>query len=139
MRIWNARNGHLIRELPHNESVADARFSDDGRSIATGCYGWDGEDLARGRRGPVLFYGHVGPVNSVAFDASGERLVSAGADRTVRVWDSAGGEPLVTLLNHAKARPERGFGAGAKEVISSQETSRSRRRDVRCADRSQRC
>jgi WD40 repeat protein len=70
---------------------------------------------------PVLLYGHVGEVNMVAFDPSGTHLVSAGADHTVRVWDTRGGEALVTLLTYAHAALGAAFGPTGTDVVSSQE------------------
>jgi WD40 repeat protein len=121
VRIWNARTGRLIRELPHNESVEDARYSDDGHNIVTGATDGTVRVWPVAGGAPVLLYGHVGPVDSVAFDASGERLVSAGADRTVRIWDAAGGESLATLLTYRESALGAGFSARATHVISSQD------------------
>ena len=38
--------------------------------------------------------GHIGPVLSLAFSPDGKRIVSGGADKTVRVWDTATGQPI---------------------------------------------
>lgn len=40
--------------------------------------------------------GHTGGVRAIAYTPDG-RLVSAGEDRSVRVWDSSAGEPVLTL------------------------------------------
>jgi WD40 repeat protein len=42
--------------------------------------------LARDRR-PIVLRGHAGIVYTAAFDPTGTRVVSAGADGTARVWD----------------------------------------------------
>jgi hypothetical protein len=44
--------------------------------------------------------GHRNEVNSVAFDADGERLVSAGFDHTVKLWDVRNGRLLQTMDQH---------------------------------------
>jgi WD40 repeat protein len=36
-------------------------------------------------------------VNDLAFSAEGDRLISAGADRSVRLWDVATGQELLAL------------------------------------------
>ncbi|KAH7207377.1 WD40-repeat-containing domain protein, partial [Fusarium oxysporum] len=41
--------------------------------------------------------GHNGWVNSVAFSADGQRLVSGSDDRTVKIWDAATGACVQTL------------------------------------------
>jgi WD40 repeat protein len=41
--------------------------------------------------------GHAGPVTSLCFAPDGDRLVSAGQDGTVRIWESRRGRCLLTL------------------------------------------
>src|SRR5439155_1292920 len=45
----------------------------------------------------VTLGGHAGAVNAVAFDRDGKTLATAGADKTVRVWDLATGGQLRKL------------------------------------------
>ncbi|QDT49024.1 translocation protein TolB [Symmachiella dynata] len=47
-----------------------------------------------------VFSGHTQPVWDLCFTPDGQRLVSAAADNTVRVWDVAGGQQLHQLAGH---------------------------------------
>jgi hypothetical protein len=42
-------------------------------------------------------------VNSVAISSDSTRIVSGGADKTVKVWDSRSGKEILTLLGHQSA------------------------------------
>ncbi|MCM2257685.1 MAG: hypothetical protein NDJ94_18785, partial [Vicinamibacteria bacterium] len=43
---------------------------------------------------------HEGPVAALAFTLEGQKLLSAGWDQVLRVWDVADGQPLATLQGH---------------------------------------
>ncbi|MCK9896771.1 WD40 repeat domain-containing protein, partial [Frankia sp. AgB32] len=49
-------------------------------------------------RGP--FWGHPGPVLSVAVTPDGQQIISGGSDGTVRIWNRDTGTEHTTLTGH---------------------------------------
>jgi WD40 repeat protein len=54
--------------------------------------------LCHGDRG--LLRGHQGPVNRVRFAPDGKSIISAGADKSIILWDTDTGQPRQTLRGH---------------------------------------
>ncbi|VFM97578.1 MAG: WD40 repeat [Candidatus Kentron sp. G] len=57
--------------------------------------------------------GHKAVINDVLFTPDGKRLVSVSDDKTIRVWDVQGGEPVRTLRGQMGDGPEGKLFAGA--------------------------
>ncbi len=79
-------------------------FSPGGDRLAVGTAA--GEVGAWGQAGWTPLWiqaGHEEPVWTVAFDHSGDHLLSAGTDRTVKIWRAADGLELGALALHATA------------------------------------
>ncbi|HEX6222055.1 MAG TPA: BTAD domain-containing putative transcriptional regulator, partial [Acidimicrobiia bacterium] len=100
VREWDWRSQRMSRELAAPEGVAftTATYSEDGRQVAVG--GSDG--VVRvfatvSRRMFAALEGHEAAVTAIDFDTSGARLVSAGHDQAVLVWDVARGGVLADL------------------------------------------
>jgi WD40 repeat protein len=66
----------------------------------------------------VILRGHDGSVNAAELSRDGTRVVSAGADGTIRLWDAAGGDTLAVLYQHRGAALGASFSRDGKWVVS---------------------
>jgi len=89
--IWNTTGQRLHVLVGHQSEILSAALSPDRRQLvtfdATG-HGiqWNVQDGAQVRE----FDGHSGPVLTATFAASGRQLMTAGTDKTIRLWDLVG-------------------------------------------------
>lgn len=120
-RIWDLDSGKLVLELPkksdaflagHDAPIRYAAFSRNGELVVTasgnkariwrtcqrgGCE-TSLDPAARGKSALLrTLEGHRGQVTTASFDRSGERVITASADGTVRIWDVATGDALQIL------------------------------------------
>lgn len=98
MRVWNMPAGpaRSLAALP--AAVTAMAVSPDRKLVALALA--DGsiqlQDSSSWQVAKTLA-GHAGAVNSVRFQAGGARLVSGGADKTLRVWDVAAGQQVAKV------------------------------------------
>jgi WD40 repeat protein len=57
-------------------------------------------------------------VYSVAFSPDGQRLVTGGEDRRVRIWSIATGQTLLTLTGHTDVVKSVAFSPGGQQIVS---------------------
>src|SRR5262249_35152309 len=62
--------------------------------------------------------GHSGKINAVAFSPDGSRLLSGSDDKTLKMWDAAGGSLLRTFEGHRGAVTAVAFSADGTRVVS---------------------
>jgi WD40 repeat protein len=104
LRVWSVdsgqRIGPIVRGNERQITAVAAAYVDDGLIAVTARKG-DGVvrkwGLLGADPGPPRLTGHEGPVTAVAIAGPAERpvVVTAGEDRTVRVWDLMSSEPVV--------------------------------------------
>ncbi len=104
-RIWDTASGALLHVLRgHFAIVSDARFSPDGRWVATAGPVTAGLWNALSGRLVYLLQGHEGKLLSVAFAPDGRSIATGGEDGTVRLYRCAICGGVDELLDLADAR-----------------------------------
>jgi WD40 repeat protein len=85
--IWDLIEGKVRQTISHAKGIRSVAFLPDGRTLAAGCYGGELRlyDVATGEL-RASGTAHTGGVNGVAVTANGKRLITAGLDKTVKVW-----------------------------------------------------
>jgi WD40 repeat protein len=102
IRVFDLESGRLLRTLPGNEGTTKIALSPDGKLLASAGYKgvslWETESLRKVRQWKA------GSVYSVTFSPDGKRLITGGedGDRSIRVFDVAGGKEQFRLLWHQR-------------------------------------
>ena len=97
----------LARYRPESKEVTDLRSFE--------WYYWRQQSCRWDRN----LVGHQGPVYAVAFSPSGGRLVTAGADQIVRVWDVTSGDLKHDLASHVGDVFALAFSPTGEKVVSA--------------------
>ncbi len=132
----------------HDGAVYSARFSPDGKLIATGGYDkmvmvWNPDEVEpididnRLHHRPdmkleyIRLAGHDGPVRSVGFSPNGKLVLSGSEDNSIRLWDVAAGEEIKALRGHGGIVRSCTFSPDGKLVLSGGDDESVRLWDVR--------
>jgi len=100
-------------------------FAPDGRHLAAGSFAGTIRlfDLTQPKDisdpEPRLLEGHQGVVNDIAWSANGRCLVSAGMDKTVRLWEFVNGQPIARWEGHQGQVSAVAFHPLGRKVVSA--------------------
>lgn len=101
LKVWDVPLSAPLRTHKAAAETQAVALSPDGKKAAYG--GKDGQVRivnAADFKELAKCDGHRGPVTGLAFNANGQVLASVGADRTLRFWSVAKGEPLAVVGAH---------------------------------------
>ncbi|KAH0559160.1 hypothetical protein GP486_004305 [Trichoglossum hirsutum] len=106
IRLWDIHTGkpHPVPFLGHHNFVYSIAFSPKGNMLASGSYDealflWDVRAARLMRSLPA----HSDPVGGVDFVRDGTLVVSCAGDGLIRIWDTATGQCLRTLVHEDNA------------------------------------
>ena len=89
VRIWNT-GGNMVRELPHSGPVQCVAMSPDRAWIVAGsgnsAFIWSVNEPKT--EADETLTAHFADITSLAFSLDGLRLITAGRDRNVKLWDT---------------------------------------------------
>jgi WD40 repeat protein len=117
LRLWDPVDGHERAVLRSPGGPINAFARNDTGVLASACDDgsaqiWPDDDPTH----MIALEGHSKAIWSIAFDASGEQLVTASADGSARVWDLEG-HAIASLSGHTEAVWGARF-LGSEQVIT---------------------
>jgi WD40 repeat protein len=97
LRVWDSAEGRLLRIIPVSRTGPLALTPDVSRALI-GLTVWD---LSASGEAPELIDNTA--IRALAMAPSGRVVISASADRALKIWDTESGREIRTLAGHARA------------------------------------
>jgi WD40 repeat protein len=132
--LWDAQSGQQVRRVaaPEERMAAAVALAPDGKALALGQGDW-GRGGPRARDCAVIWWDlekgkelrrsagtHAGGIRSLAWRPDGAAVASAGADRSVRLWEVASGKELWRSPLPRAHDARLAFSADGKALLSAE-------------------
>ena len=131
LKLWDTKSSKLLIDKPqaHESAIYDVAISPDGKSLASASNDatiriWEISEVdgkvQLSEKPRYTLQEHTGSVHAVDFHPSNsQRLVSAGADRTVRLWNVDTGKQTVPPISaHYSSVRDVAFSPDGNEIVS---------------------
>jgi WD40 repeat protein len=100
IKLWDIRTYELMNTLTANGTINDLLFSRDDRWLFSGGKSLQMWDLDAPSEPPIELVGHESFVNRLDVSDDNQTLISASADKTLRLWNLATHSESAVLLGH---------------------------------------
>ena len=129
-KIWMANDGEEVTTLRgHKARVIHAEFSGDRSKVLTasidGAIGlWRIAETGENEKGfeadlHTMLRGHVRSIVSAGFSADGQAIITAGKDKTARLWDAGDEPPFSKALRHNCNVRSLAFSRDGSRIVSA--------------------
>jgi len=117
-RIWEASTGRQLAQLDHSEGVRLAAFSPDDKRVVTVAGEPAVWDVATARQLGSLEHTAL-RIRQANFSPDGRKLITAGSDTLVRIWDGTTFRQLLVLTHDGVVNAARFSADGTRALTAS--------------------